>query len=87
MIPIPERLGEAFAAETVSWVGGLWGRGRAMESLDSDGLTLYITDPLTPVFIGLQALLTGENDLKRVRNTGFRVKELESDPIVSPTRL
>ena len=32
-----ERLGEAFAEDAVGWVGGLLGRGRGIESLDSDG--------------------------------------------------
>ena len=37
-----ERLGEAFAAEAVGWMGGLWGRLREIQSLDSDDLTLYV---------------------------------------------
>ena len=37
-----ERLGEAFAEKAVGWMGGLWGRGREIESLDSDDLMLYI---------------------------------------------
>ena len=34
-----------------------------------------------PVFIGPEALLIGENGLKRLENVSYRVKELESDPI------
>ena len=41
LIPIPERLGEAFAEEDVGWVGGLWRRWRELESLGFDGLALY----------------------------------------------
>ena len=47
-------------------MGGLWGRRREIQSLDSDDLTLYIQELLAPVFIELEALLIGENDLKRL---------------------
>ena len=62
-------------------MGGLWDRGRETQSLDSDDPMLHIQELLAPVFVGMEALLIGENGLKRLENVSYRVKELESDPI------
>ena len=64
-------------------MGGLWDRERETQSLDSDDPMLHIQEPLAPVFIGPEALLMGEHGLKRLENVSYRVKELESDPLLS----
>ena len=54
-------------------MGGLWGPGRGIESLDIYGQMLYIWELLAPVFIGLKALLMVENGLNKHGNVSFRV--------------